>query len=141
MSQQGIGAMLHLLGGGSENNPEHFQGRKITRAEWREDLGDADQSLVLVFEDGKACAIQDNGQSCCESRYASTDDDLNMLAGETLLAIEPLEHKEEESDWGEPHEMLFIAVKTTGGTLTIVHHNEHNGYYGGFGMSLVELEA
>lgn len=135
----GIGTMLHYLSGGSQHTPEHFVGRRIERAEWRPSLGDAQQSFCLVFEDGKVLSIQDNGQSCCEYRYASTDDDITRVAGEMLLGIDALEHSESAGEYGDVHEMVFLAVRTTGGTITIVHHNEHNGYYGGFGMSLVEL--
>jgi hypothetical protein len=32
------------------------------------------------------------------------------------------------------HETQFLIVDTTKGSFTIVNHNEHNGYYGGFGL-------
>jgi hypothetical protein len=30
------------------------------------------------------------------------------------------------------HETCFVEVQATGGFITLVTHNEHNGYYGGF---------
>lgn len=119
---------------------EHFAGRKIVRAEWREDVGDADKAMTLVFADGKAMCIADLGQSCCEARYATCDDDLKIVEGETLIGVEDFVFKDAESEYDE-HEQVFIGIKTTGGTLTVVNHNEHNGYYGGFWMQFIEQDA
>ena len=119
----------------SENNTEHFKGRIIKEALIRDD------HLVMDFKDGSRVSIEDNGQSCCEHRYMSTNDDLAMLTGAMLHDIEAVKHEEMYGEYGDEHEMLFIAIKTQNGTLTLVFHNEHNGYYGGFGMNLVELLA
>jgi hypothetical protein len=33
---------------------------------------------------------------------------------------------------GEDHDIAFLLVQTSDGVFTMVNHNEHNGYYGGF---------
>lgn len=126
--------MIHILGGGSPKNPTDYCGRKIVKAE---QVGD---ELHISFEDGVAIRIFDGGQSCCESRYMRTDDDLKSLAGKTLVAIdENLAKSNSVDESGEVHEMAFLDVKTNDGLVSFSFHNEHNGYYGGFGLSLDEI--
>lgn len=132
MNQLGIGAMLHLLGGGSEHNPEEFYGRTITRAEIK------DNNLEIDFESHPGISIWDNGQSCCEERYMSTDDDLNSLVGHKLVRIEAKDGPTSVGEYGDEHEQVFVEVGTDIGFITIVNHNEHNGYYGGFGLTITE---
>jgi len=89
--------------------------------------------LTLDFECGSSLVLEDKGQSCCEHRHMSTDDDINYYSGSTLLAIR-LEDGPEAVDDGyiEVHEQQFLHVQTSKGFITVVNHNEHNGYYGGF---------
>lgn len=134
MSQLGIGAMLHLLGGGSPQDPSTYRGRKIVAATL------ADERLNLTFDDGVKIAVFDNGQSCCESRYVTTDDDVQSLVGHTLLHIEAKDGPDQEDEYSQCHETCFVEVATNGGFITLTNHNEHNGYYGGFGLSIVEVE-
>lgn len=131
MSQPGIGAMLHHLSGGSKNDPQKYNGRKIISAEMK------DERLSLAFDDGTKIALWDDGQSCCESRYMSTDDDIQSLVGNTLMRIEAKQGPEIEKEY-EVHEQVFVEVGTDKGFITIVNHNEHNGYYGGFGLTITE---
>lgn len=127
----GIGAMLHQLGGGSEHSASEYYGRKITAAEITDDR------LTLSLDDGKKIAIWDNGQSCCESRYMRTDDDVKSLVGHKLTRIEAKDAPTEADEYGE-HEVVFVEVGTDDGFITIANHNEHNGYYGGFGLTITE---
>lgn len=129
---QGVGSLLHDLGGGSENDPEKFYGRKIVAATVGGDR------LRLEFEDGEKIAVWDDGQSCCESRYMTCDDDLGVLVGGTLRKIEVKELKVEQGEYGDEHEIAFLEIATDSGFITVATHNEHNGYYGGFGLTITK---
>lgn len=133
MSQPGVGAMLHYLSGGSPRNPSDFYGRKITTAVVSND------ELRLTFSDGTGLRLWDNGQSCCESRYITCDDDTCKLVGGELRRIEAKRTEEKAGEYGDEHEMVFIEVGTDECFVTICTHNEHNGYYGGFGLSVDEV--
>jgi hypothetical protein len=129
MSQPGLGAMLHRLSGGSEHNADEFYGRKITAVEM------SDEKLNITFEYDVKISIWDNGQSCCESRYMSTDDDIQSLVGNILTRIEAKEGPGTEEGY-DVHEQIFVEVGTNQNFITVVNHNEHNGYYGGFGLTI-----
>lgn len=129
----GIGAMLHLLGGGSQQEPSTFYGRTIT------DVEKSDDKLTISFGDGSRIAIWDNGQSCCESRYMTCDDDVKSLVGQKLVRIEGKSGPDADGDY-DVHETCFVEIATDGGFITLTNHNVHNGYYGGFGLT-VTLEA
>tara|TARA_R110000868_G_scaffold63218_1_gene190520 strand:+ start:72 stop:473 length:402 start_codon:yes stop_codon:yes gene_type:complete len=133
MTQVGIGAMLHALGGGSENAAEKYYGRNIVSAKLTE------ERLTIGFDDGIAIQIWDDGQSCCESRYITTDDDVQSLVGNVLRRIEAKDGPNAEDDYGD-HEQVFVEVGTDQGFITLVNHNEHNGYYGGFGLTITEAD-
>jgi len=147
MNQPGIGSMLHYLSGGSKHNASEFYGRKIVGAELQKaddnqsrwDRGGKD-AIVLKFEDGSGVALWDDGQSCCESRYITCDDDLSKIVGGTLTRIEPKETKDIEGEYGDCHEQVFIEIGTDECFVTVCTHNEHNGYYGGFGLTLDVLK-
>jgi len=134
----GIGAMLHYLGGGSEKSSEEYVGREIVSAELIKAGRDGQDALVIKFSDGAGIRLYDDGQSCCEHRYMTTDDDLSTLVGHKLVHIKAKEVSEKEEDY-ETHEMCFVEVATDGGFVTLTNHNEHNGYYGGFGLSISEI--
>ena len=125
--------MLHILSGGSQNDPEKYYGKKIKRA-WMED-----DRFNIDFTDGVKVSIWDNGQSCCEHRYMRTDDDLGWLKGKKLEAITT---KEAHSGSGEydTHEIVFLEIMTNEGEITFSNHNVHNGYYGGFGLTITERQ-
>ena len=108
-------------------------GRVITRAVFEND------ALGLQFSDGSALTLRDAGQCCCESRYATCDDDVTSLVGSCLVSITikaereiPIEPDDDGYVSSGEHDALFLEVQTTGGFITMVTHNEHNGYYGGF---------
>jgi len=137
MSGLGMGAMLHYLVGGSANSADKYYGRTVIAAS----LDAENDKLLIGFDDGVTIAIWDDGQSCCESRYMRTDDDVSSLVGGRLLRIEAKEGPEEEGEYGDVHEQVFVEVATDGGFITISNHNEHNGYYGGFGLTITEEVA
>jgi hypothetical protein len=87
--------------------------------------------LVLRLESGKRFTLADEGQSCCENRYMTCDDDLATFAGAQVVSIEQLEGP--QGDGGNDcHDTEFVHLRTTKGTIVCQTHNEHNGYYGGF---------
>lgn len=125
----GMGVMLGMLGG-NEKTVEAVKSSlgKVIKKVW---LNDADSYLNFQFTDETKLSIWDGGQSCCESRYMRTDDDLKEFAGATLLDFE-LKDAPNISDGYVDHEVQFLDVKTDKGVFQMANHNEHNGYYGGF---------
>jgi hypothetical protein len=130
MSQLGMGVLINALGGGTDS-AEAFSGSmgKIIAAL---SLGD-DDALHFEFSDGTKMRLFDDGQSCCESRYMRTDDDLTYFIGAQLLDAEVKDAPNMPDEWGD-HEVQFLEVKTSKGCFTMASHNEHNGYYGGFAI-------
>jgi hypothetical protein len=92
-------------------------------------------SLNLFFEEGIGIRIYDDGQSCCERRYMTTDDDLKYFIGSDLKAVEIGDGPTTKDEDGE-HEIQFLKVITSRGVFTIATHNEHNGYYSVFCMKV-----
>jgi hypothetical protein len=89
--------------------------------------------LRITFTDGDRIGIYDAGQDCCEDRYMTCDDDLEGLAGKTLVAIG--DDRTGDGEGGEVHDLMFLDIKTQEGVAaTVMMHNEHNGYYGGFSV-------
>ncbi len=129
----GIGAMMHYLSGGSKESADKYYGRKIKAASMK------NEKLNIAFEDGSEIQIFDNGPSCCESRYMRTDDDVNWLVGKTLKAINTKPADNKTGEYGEEHECVFLEIDTNEGCITFSNHNEHNGYYGGFGLTINEV--
>lgn len=125
----GIGVMLNDLGG-NEESARVFRsaiGKRITKMRLRDDV------LTIRLEDGTGVALEDKGQSCCESRYMRTDDDLEYFDGAVLLGGETRSAPDVAYDYGY-HEVQFLVIKTDKGDATFSSHNEHNGYYGGFSI-------
>lgn len=129
VSRLGMGAMLDMLSGGSKHSSSEFEGKGIRAASF-----DGDR-LRLSFDDGTAIDISDKAQSCCESRYITTDDDVSSLVGGVLRGIFVKEGPDIEERYGS-HETAFVEVATYTGSITLCTHNEHNGYYGGFGLAI-----
>lgn len=129
----GIGVMMRMLGGGHSKSPETYVGRVIAGAE----LDAGADCFRLSFTDGPKVKLFDDGQSCCENRYMTTDDDVQSLVGGTLLNIEGKKGADSPGG-GEVHEACFVEISTDQGFITLTNHNEHNGYYGGFSLSLSE---
>lgn len=125
--------MIHMLSEGSELGPVECAGRTIAAAEM------SDEKLRLTFEDGLQIEIFDDGQSCCESRYMKTDDDVASLIGRKLMHIVTKEAPDVEDGSGDSHEVVFVEIGTDEGCVTLVNHNEHNGYYGGFGLTIRQV--
>ena len=93
------------------------------------------EEMRISFVGGGTLRIWDNGQSCCETRYMTTDDDLPSFIGAKVVGLEDVAAPDipyEGESYGDVHEQRFVKLETTAGTITLVTHNQHNGYYGGF---------
>jgi hypothetical protein len=124
---------------------------------------DKREGLVIVLESGWSLVLVDVcGQSCCESRYMSTPDDLESLVGETLIAIRHGGSNEETRHYcgiedgdgqlileGEREgcycdgvqEAEFVHIQTDRDSICVGTYNEHNGYYGGLNLAVTVLDA
>ena len=123
----GVGVMIGNLGGNEEtvNAIKSSLGKEIATVSL-----DGDE-LVFKFTDNAGLRIFDDGQSCCESRYMNTDDDLSYFAGAKLLGFELKDAPNENTEY-DSHEIQFLDVTTDKGVFQMSSHNQHNGYYGGF---------
>lgn len=143
----GIGVMLNLLSG-NEVSARAMQcavGKRIKSIEMRPGKTEYDKqqtSLRIAFDDGTAIDLFDDGQSCCESRYMTCDDDLSAFVGADLRGAEVRDGGNSGDRYeGDVHETAFLVVETSLGAFTVCTHNEHNGYYGGFSLRCREVEA
>lgn len=140
----GVGFLLQVLNGATHGNAEAFgkaRDRKIAsvglapNVEQYKSVGGYTETdakvLELAFDDGSRLAIEDTGQSCCEHRYLTCDDDLAAFAGATLMDIELRDGPDNPETEDDTHEQQFLIVTTSAGSFTVACHNEHNGYYGG----------
>ena len=110
-------------------------GKTITRMTLPDDV------LRITFADGYELHISDEGQSCCESRYMTTDDVLDEYVGAVLISVSVLDAPDipqvpDETGYcsEDDHEVQFLRIVTSKGDVTFATHNEHNGYYGGFSI-------
>lgn len=70
----------------------------------------------------------------------TSDDKTEALVGHVLTAIEACDLSDRTDDYGNVHEMCFVDIKTEDGVaFTLTTHVEHNGYYGGFSLTLHEV--
>jgi len=75
--------------------------------------------LTLKLSNDKTIYIWDNGQSCCEHRYMTTDDNIKSLIGNTITRIEAKEGQSITEDYDE-HEQVFVEIGTDVGFIAIV---------------------
>ena len=131
----GMGVMIRALSGADYESAKAVQaaiGKRVVSVDLVS--GNPDE-LRIVLDDGSTLVLWDDGQSCCESRYMLTDDDVTSFVGSTLRGVEVREAPNAEDDGYDTHEVAFLAVQTDGGDLVCSTHNEHNGYYGGFSIA------
>lgn len=127
----GIGVML----AGMSDNTESVYAFKSSLGKEIYDIslqGENDL-LVIRFVDHSMLEIRDVGQSCCESRYMTIDDNLAEFKGSKLVGAE-IADADSIEDGGEVHDVQFLKLATDRGIITVSNHNEHNGYYGGFAI-------
>jgi hypothetical protein len=115
---------------------------KITKSVGKEIAGVTllDNRLRFVFTDKTEMYVVDDGQSCCEMRYMTTDDELDSFIGAKLLGLETKDAPYAKATCeDDTHEVQFLEIQTSKGALTMANHNEHNGYYGGFSVTVEEV--
>jgi hypothetical protein len=127
--------ILHQLAGNDKTGMvlQRAVGKEISELKLDDDV------LCFSFADGTKIRVWDDGQSCCEYRYMTTDDDLSYHVGAKLMGFEERDAPEIDTAEGV-HEVQFLLVTTSKGVFTMETHNEHNGYYGGFEVQAVETE-
>ena len=134
MSKLGLGVMINLLSGSYAESVGVFRqniDKKIA------DLEISEEELIFTFTDGTRMKMFDDGQSCCETRYMHTDDDLKYFVGAQLWNAEVREGPAKQVECGEEEETQFLVITTSKGQFTVVNYNIHNGYYGGFDIKAV----
>ena len=104
---------------------KYVRGPVIKSVEMDED------EITLHFSAGRL-TLRDCGQNCCERRYMSTDDDILSLVGQRFVCWAVKDGPGVDDADSDVHDTQFLEIQTEGGFVTIVNHNEHNGYYGGF---------
>lgn len=126
----GLGAMLRMLGGneGTVDAIRRAKDKRIVETEIRNG-----HALLLSFEDGSKLRLEDKGQSCCERRWMSCDDDLGGFVGADFLGAE-IRHSRCFRRPPRRDDVQFLVIHTTKGEIVCQNHNEHNGYYGGFSI-------
>jgi len=92
-----------------------------------------DDNITIECDNGDIIELTDP-KSCCESRYFVVEDDTSYYAGAKLVGISIGNHTDVEGDYN--HEISFLDIRTDKGVLSVCAHNEHNGYYGGFGINV-----
>ena len=112
---------------------QRLVGQKITLIDFvPEDSSGVFYDVSVCFN-GARIDLGDEGQSCCEHRYMTTDDELGYLVGARLVDIFTAEAPDGPHEY-DVHEVEFLKIVTDMGTATFENHNEHNGYYGGFNI-------
>lgn len=97
-------------------------------------------SIFISFASGVSIKIFDDGQSCCERRYMTIEDDLNSLVGFVLTKIEVRDGGSTmDKSTYKDGDIEFLEITTSGGHITIANHNVHNGSYGGFDLVVKEV--
>jgi len=100
----------------------------------------AENVLLMKFNDGSEMTVKDIADICCEKRYMVCDDDLSKFTGAKLLGGD-LRTVDQSMSEDQAHEIQFLIIKTSAGEFTVSNHNEHNGYYSGFGLHIENRPA
>jgi hypothetical protein len=120
--------MIHI-------SADKFYGRKI------KSVAMVDDKFIISFAGGSEITITDDGQSCCESRYMTCDDNPADLVGGKLHSIEVKKVEDvDAASIDEEHQIAFLEVATDKTSITFCTHVEHNGYYGEFGLNVSQTK-
>lgn len=132
--------MIEAYGwGDNKGNSERIQKESVGKEIKKVSLTKGD-SLRIIFVDGTGIEFFDDGQDCCEYRYMSVDgDDLSEFVGARYVDSFIKDAPDIETEY-DVHEVQFLEVKTSKGSITVSSHNEHNGYYGGFNIVVKEVK-
>lgn len=131
MSQLGLGVMMNMLAGDEDT----AQAVGASLGKTIESVRVVDNQAIITFTDNSVLTLWDDGQSCCEHRYMSCADyDLPTFKGANLISVEVVDGGQQDKDYNV-HEIQFLNIVTSLGTIQVANHNEHNGYYGGFSIA------
>lgn len=109
-----------------------------------------ERRVKIELVGGDELRIWDWGQQCCEIRFLSCDDNVSAFVGarfvdaETRPVTDAEFHRVRDNSGayeGEEDDPAFLIISTTLGEFTVVTHNIHNGYYGGFEIRAKIMEA
>jgi hypothetical protein len=128
---KGLSVLLYELSGYDEETGKSVQllnGATLKSARM-------DGSGLRLDTDRGSFHVADHGQSCCEHRYMTCDDDLSSFDGSEIRSMSVRDGGRQQVDYGD-HEIQFLVIETTSGAITVATHNEHNGYYGGFSLQV-----
>lgn len=132
----GLGVMIQMLG----DNSESVKTLQAALGKVMLSVALIDNGLNIGFADGTGIRFTDEGQSCCETRYMTADgDDFAHYIGAQLLGAAVKDGPSADSEYGDPHDIEFLEIQTDRGVFTLSSHNEHNGYYGGFAITVAPL--
>lgn len=93
--------------------------------------------LRIEFEDGSRLIFRDEGQSCCEHRYMTCDDNYSSCIGERFDGFNLSDVERADANCEDNvHQVTFLEITTNRDHFKVVNHNEHNGYYGGFAINV-----
>jgi hypothetical protein len=125
-----MGVMINMLFGDGETQEAMTKaiGHTISGVKLEND------EILVGLNNGSTLRVSDQGQSCCESRYITTDADLPSYVGRRIVGFE-LRDMPDVNDSSEHHEVQAFVIRTDEGNIDFVTHVEHNGYYGGFSIS------
>lgn len=95
-------------------------------------------SLEIKFEDGSILEFKDSKQSCCENRYMTCDDNIDDFTGKVFKDVSIRNGNGINTKGHGDHDIEFLLIHTDNGDITVSNHNEHNGYYSGFNITVRE---
>lgn len=113
---------------------EKYYGKTIQNA-W---MDKESNRFFIIFCDALKIFINDQGQSCCEHRYMTCDDNPLDLVGKKLTEVK-VKNLIRDDGSDDSHEIAFLEIIAGDASVNFATHNEHNGYYGGFDLKIEEV--
>ncbi len=116
-------------------------GKRIKEIYLDYDYNNGDGGLVIEFiENNKKIVLFDDARQCCEARYIHCSDDLEWYQESAFSGIKVKNVKDFIDDHSQKHEIQFIHVTTSMGTVVVETHNIHEGHYGGFNLKIDTID-
>jgi hypothetical protein len=88
------------------------------------------ESIIIIFTDGTALNLFDDGQQCCEKRWLASDDKSEDVAGGVLMDVQMEEGVDDEGS-EDILQSQFIRIITDKAPYVVTAYNKHNGSYDG----------
>lgn len=95
------------------------------------------ESKIILFFTDYIVAIEDK-QSCCETRYFHTDDNIADLIGKHLNRIEQKNtvYGKDDDTYGNVTAITFLEIQAGTDCVSFAAYNRHNGYYGSVNIEI-----